>query len=31
MTTTRTLADVVSLAPEILAGKLRGRVVLTVG
>jgi acrylyl-CoA reductase (NADPH) len=31
MTTTRPLADVVSLAPEILAGKLRGRVVLTVG
>lgn len=30
MTTTRPLADVVSLAPEILAGKLRGRVVLTV-
>ncbi len=30
MTTTRPLTDVVSLAPEILAGKLRGRVVLTV-
>jgi acrylyl-CoA reductase (NADPH) len=31
MTTTRPLADVVSLAPEILAGKVRGRVVLEVG
>jgi acrylyl-CoA reductase (NADPH) len=31
MTVTRPLADVVALAPEILAGKVRGRVVLEVG
>ena len=31
MTVTRPLADVMSLAPEILAGKIRGRVVLEVG
>jgi acrylyl-CoA reductase (NADPH) len=31
MTTTRPLADVISLAPEILAGKVRGRVVFEVG
>jgi acrylyl-CoA reductase (NADPH) len=31
LTTTRPLSDVVSLAPDILAGKVRGRVVLTVG
>jgi acrylyl-CoA reductase (NADPH) len=31
MTVTRQLADVVALAPEILAGKVRGRVVLEVG
>jgi acrylyl-CoA reductase (NADPH) len=31
MTTTRPLDDVVGLAPEILAGKVRGRVVLDVG
>jgi len=30
MTTTRPLRDVVELAPEILAGKVRGRVVLEV-
>jgi acrylyl-CoA reductase (NADPH) len=30
LTTTRPLADVVELAPEILAGKVRGRIVLTV-
>lgn len=31
MTVTRPLADVLALAPEILAGKVRGRVVLEVG
>jgi acrylyl-CoA reductase (NADPH) len=31
LTVTRPLADVVALAPEILAGKVRGRVVLEVG
>ena len=31
MTVTRPLADVIALAPEILAGKVRGRVVLDVG
>jgi acrylyl-CoA reductase (NADPH) len=31
MSVTRPLADVVALAPEILAGKVRGRVVLEVG
>ncbi len=31
LTMTRPLSDVISLAPEILAGKIRGRVVLTVG
>jgi acrylyl-CoA reductase (NADPH) len=31
MTVTRPLADVVTLAPDILAGKVRGRVVLEVG
>ncbi|MDP1908507.1 MAG: MDR family oxidoreductase [Hyphomicrobium sp.] len=31
LTVTRPLADVVGLAPEILAGKVRGRVVLDVG
>ena len=31
LTVTRPLADVVELAPEILAGKVRGRVVLEVG
>jgi acrylyl-CoA reductase (NADPH) len=31
MTVTRPLSDVVALAPEILAGKVRGRVVLEVG
>lgn len=31
MTVTRPLADVLTLAPEILAGHVRGRVVLTVG
>jgi acrylyl-CoA reductase (NADPH) len=31
LTVTRPLADVIALAPEILAGKVRGRVVLTVG
>lgn len=31
MTVTRALADVIALAPEILAGKVRGRVVLEVG
>ena len=31
ITVTRPLADVVALAPEILAGKVRGRVVLEVG
>ena len=31
MTTTRPIADAPSLAPEILAGKVRGRVVLVVG
>jgi acrylyl-CoA reductase (NADPH) len=31
LTLTRPLADVIALAPEILAGKVRGRVVLTVG
>jgi acrylyl-CoA reductase (NADPH) len=31
MTVTRPLSDVMSLAPEILAGKVRGRVVLEVG
>ena len=30
MTLTRPLADVIDLAPEILAGKVRGRVVLEV-
>ena len=30
MTTTRPLKDVLELAPEILAGKVRGRVVLEV-
>jgi acrylyl-CoA reductase (NADPH) len=30
ITVTRPLADVVALAPEILAGKVRGRVVLEV-
>jgi acrylyl-CoA reductase (NADPH) len=30
MTVTRPLADVVALAPEILAGRVRGRVVLEV-
>jgi acrylyl-CoA reductase (NADPH) len=30
LTTTRPLADAPELAPEILAGKVRGRVVLTV-
>ena len=31
MTVTRPAADVVALAPEILAGKVRGRVVLELG
>ncbi len=31
MTATRPLADVVALAPDILAGKVRGRIVLEVG
>ena len=31
LTVTRPLADVIALAPEILAGHVRGRVVLTVG
>ena len=31
MTVTRPVADVVALAPEILAGKVRGRVVLEIG
>jgi acrylyl-CoA reductase (NADPH) len=31
MTVTRPLADVLALAPEILAGKVRGRVVLEIG
>jgi len=31
MTVVRPLSDVVALAPEILAGKVRGRVVLEVG
>ena len=31
LTVTRPLADVVGLAPDILAGKVRGRVVLEVG
>jgi acrylyl-CoA reductase (NADPH) len=31
MTVTRPIADVVALAPDILAGKVRGRVVLEVG
>jgi acrylyl-CoA reductase (NADPH) len=31
MTVTRPLSDVMSLAPEILAGKVRGRIVLEVG
>jgi acrylyl-CoA reductase (NADPH) len=31
LTVTRPLADVVTLAPDILAGKVRGRVVLEVG
>lgn len=31
MTVTRPIADVVALAPEILAGKVRGRVVLEIG
>ena len=31
MTVTRSLTDVIALAPEILAGKVRGRVVLEVG
>ena len=31
MTVTRPIADVVSLAPELLAGKVRGRVVLEIG
>lgn len=31
MTSTRPIADVVALAPEILAGKVRGRIVLEIG
>lgn len=31
LTVTRPLSDVIALAPEIIAGKVRGRVVLTVG
>ena len=31
ITTTRPLLDVIGLAPDILAGKVRGRVVLEVG
>jgi acrylyl-CoA reductase (NADPH) len=31
LTVTRPLADVLTLAPDILAGKVRGRVVLEVG
>ncbi len=31
MTQTRPLRDVVALAPEILAGRIRGRIVLEVG
>ena len=31
MTVTRPMADVMALAPEILAGKVRGRVVLEIG
>jgi acrylyl-CoA reductase (NADPH) len=31
MTVTRPVADVIALAPDILAGKVRGRVVLEVG
>ncbi len=31
LTVTRTLADVLTLAPDILAGKVRGRVVLEIG
>jgi hypothetical protein len=31
MTVTRPATDVVALAPEILAGKVRGRVVLELG
>jgi len=31
MTVTRPLLDVLKLAPDILAGKVRGRVVLEIG
>jgi acrylyl-CoA reductase (NADPH) len=31
MTTVRPVKDVIALAPEILAGKVRGRVVLEIG
>ena len=31
MTVTRPVADVIALAPDILAGKVRGRVVLEIG